>query len=371
MLDSVPEGDPARRDLAHPTADSDQVVVASRLAIAYVNVAHHQSEPRLLQLTVGDAGTPQQLAARDVEPDQVPRVIDQAHLIGLGIVHPNQTLGDAGPPDNFGLSLPAHLDLGMFPPVLGETLVVVSDAHLGYAPPAVEAALLEFLDAVPTFGDCLLVNGDLFEFWFAYRRVLPRRGFRVVAALGHLARRLPIIMVGGNHDRWGEPFWQQDLGIRFERERAEFAIGKRRVLALHGDGIAYGRPRSRVLHRLVSHPLASLIYRAIHPELAIPFVHYLAAHLGDHATEGAVVDHGVERQLAWATRTLRDHPSLGLVIAGHTHRPVLEEPAPGRQYLNPGAWFDGFRYAIATESDAQLRRFTPSGRLPLAPVDPR
>ena len=71
----------------------------------------------------------------------------------------------------------------MFPPVLGETLVVVSDAHLGYAPPSVEAALLEFLDAVPSLGDALLVNGDLFEFWFAYATALPRHAFRVAAAL--------------------------------------------------------------------------------------------------------------------------------------------------------------------------------------------
>ena len=63
--------------------------------------------------------------------------------------------------------------------VLGHTLVVVSDAHLGVTPPAVEAALLAFLDAVPTLGDCLLINGDLFDFWFAYSRVIPRRGFHV------------------------------------------------------------------------------------------------------------------------------------------------------------------------------------------------
>jgi len=43
---------------------------------------------------------------------------------------------------------------------------------------------------------------------------------------------------------------------------------------------------------------------------------------------------------------------------GHTHRAVVSDAGPGRQYLNPGAWFDGFRYAVATESGAELRRFT-------------
>jgi len=254
----------------------------------------------------------------------------------------------------------------MFRPVLGETLVVVSDAHLGFAPPDVETALLEFLDAVPSLGDCLLVNGDLFEFWFSYDRVIPRVGFRVAAALGALQRRLPVVMVGGNHDRWGRTFWQRDLGLTFAPDRAELELGGRRVLALHGDQIGYGRPRSRLLHRLVRTRLASAVYRAIHPELAVPLVHALAARLGDHATSGSVVEHSVDRQRTWAERALAEDPGLALVILGHSHRAVLEEPFPGRRYLNPGAWFDGFRYAVATAAGAELRQFTPS-----APLRPR
>ena len=74
---------------------------------------------------------------------------------------------------------------------------MVSDAHLGVAPAAVEEVLLEFLHACPTLGDCLLINGDLFDFWFTYSRVIPRRGFHVAAALASLRGRMPIVMVGG------------------------------------------------------------------------------------------------------------------------------------------------------------------------------
>jgi UDP-2,3-diacylglucosamine pyrophosphatase LpxH len=59
----------------------------------------------------------------------------------------------------------------------------------------------------------------------------------------------------------------------------------------------------------------------------------------------------------WAETRLARDPSLGLLVLGHTHRPALTEPAPGRRYLNPGAWFDGFRYAVATERVVELRRF--------------
>ncbi|HEU5168953.1 MAG TPA: UDP-2,3-diacylglucosamine diphosphatase [Gemmatimonadales bacterium] len=241
-----------------------------------------------------------------------------------------------------------------------EALVVFSDAHLGYAPPETETALLEFLDRVPEIGDALLVNGDLFEFWFAYEQVIPRGGFRVAAALGRLARRVPVAMVGGNHDRWGRPFWERELGVRFARDRLELAVGARRVIALHGDAVSYGRARSRALHGLVRLPVTSTLYRALHPELGVPLVRWLAGRLGDHALAGDTVDRGAALQREWAERLLAADPSVGLLILGHTHRAALTEPAPGRQYLNPGAWFDGFRYAVATGSGAELRQFTPS-----------
>ena len=256
----------------------------------------------------------------------------------------------------------------MFPPVLGETLVVVSDAHLGYAPPPVEAALLEFLDAVPSLGDALLVNGDLFEFWFAYAAALPRHAFRVAAALAALRRRIPVVMVGGNHDRWGLEFWERDLGIRWGRERLELDVGGRRGIAIHGDLMPHPRRRSRVLQRLVTTRAAAAVYRAIHPDVGFPLVHYLSARLGEHGLSGPSVEAAAARQRAWAEQLLAADPSLGLVVMGHTHRAALVETAPARHYVNPGAWFDEFRYAVVTARTAELRRFTPTAPPPPTPA---
>jgi UDP-2,3-diacylglucosamine hydrolase len=241
--------------------------------------------------------------------------------------------------------------------VLGNTLVVVSDAHLGVAPPATEEALLGFLDAVPSLGDCLLVNGDLFDFWFSYSRVIPRRGFHVAAALARLRRRLPIVMVGGNHDRWDSQFWERDLNLRFHPMRATFEIGRRKVVAIHGDGLTETRWQAKLIHRLIQHPATAAIYRILHPEIGFRIVDLLSPALGDHTHNEATLAMAAARQREWAEHLLAEEPSLGLVIMGHTHRAVVAETAPGKQYLNPGAWFDGFRYGIATESDAELKTF--------------
>ena len=241
--------------------------------------------------------------------------------------------------------------------VLGHSLVVVSDAHLGVAPPAAEEVLLEFLRACPNLGDCLLVNGDLFDFWFTYSRVIPRHGFHVAAALARLRDHMPIVMVGGNHDRWDSQFWERDLRLDFQPLRATFEIGGRRVLAIHGDGLTDSRWQAKMIHRVIQHPATAAIYRLLHPELGFRLVDFLSPALGDHTHDDATLTRAAERQRSWAESLLQDQPSLGLVIMGHTHRPIVADMGENRQYLNPGAWFDGFRYAVATESGAELCRF--------------
>lgn len=252
-----------------------------------------------------------------------------------------------------------RLEQPIFGAVLGHTLVIVSDAHLGVAPPRVEQALLEFLEAVPELGDCLLINGDLFDFWFSYSRVIPRRGFHVAAALARLRRQVPIVMVGGNHDRWGRNFWERDLGLSFNPHQATFCIGNRTVAAIHGDGLAEPRWRAKLIHRAIQHPATAAVYRVLHPDIGLRLVDLLSPVLGDHTIDEAKLAQAAARQREWAERHLRENGGVGLLVMGHTHRAVLEEPAVGRQYLNPGAWFDGFRYAVATESGAELCTFSP------------
>ncbi|MBA3892481.1 MAG: UDP-2,3-diacylglucosamine diphosphatase [Gemmatimonadales bacterium] len=259
----------------------------------------------------------------------------------------------------------------IFGPVLGQTLVVVSDAHLGVTAPAVEEALLAFLDAVPTLGDSLLVNGDLFDFWFSYAHVVPRRGFQVAAALARLARRLPVLMVGGNHDRWGGDFWSRDLGVRFDPRRLTFRLGRLGVAAIHGDGLTEPRRRAVLLHRLINHRLTSAVYRALHPDLGVKLVEILSPRLGDHSHDEARLEAAAAQQRAWAAELLAREPELGMVIMGHTHRAELWRTPTGGTYLNPGAWFQGLRYAVATEDGAELRQFTPAAPPRPAPAGPR
>ncbi len=234
---------------------------------------------------------------------------------------------------------------------------MVGDAHLGRGSPEVERTFLAFLETVPELGDGLLVTGDLFEFWFAWRRAVPRRGARVVARLAALRARLPILLLGGNHDRWGGDFWSRELDIEYAPQAARFTAGPRLGLALHGDGIAESHWSAGVLHRITSHRFTVGAVRLVHPDLACWAVDRLSGVLGDARRDPAAMQRAAARQRDYARQLFRQGPDIGLVVMSHTHVPAAEELEPGRWYLNPGAWCDGYRYAVVEERGARLAAF--------------
>jgi len=238
-------------------------------------------------------------------------------------------------------------------------VVVVADAHLGQAAPAVESAFHAFLLAVPDLGDALLINGDLFDFWFEYRAVVPRRHFVSVARLHDLRRRgIPISFVGGNHDRWGGDFFTKDLGIAFYGGEAELAVAGRRAFVAHGDGLTEQHWGAKLTHRVTRHPLTIRLFRALHPDRGFWLADKLSGRLADNTRDPAVLDRAARAQTQYAKDLLARRADLGLVILAHTHRAALEQLPDGRAYLNPGAWLDGYRYAVVTSDAVELRTFT-------------
>ena len=237
-------------------------------------------------------------------------------------------------------------------------VLVVADAHLGQVPPAVATSFHRFLDAVPDLGDALVINGDLFDFWFEYRSVIPRRHFATVAKLQAVrARGIPITFVGGNHDRWGGDFLIRDLGIAFHPEAAEVDLAGRRALVTHGDGLTEQHWSATVLHRVLRHGVTVRLFRALHPDVGFWIAHLLSRRLADNTRDRAVLDRAERAQAQYAEQLLQRRPDLALVILAHTHRPALAQLANGRAYVNPGAFLDGGRYAVVTKEHVELKAF--------------
>jgi UDP-2,3-diacylglucosamine hydrolase len=247
--------------------------------------------------------------------------------------------------------------LGAVPPPASRCLVV-ADAHLGQVPESVARAFHTFLDTVPQPGDELVVNGDLFDFWFEYGTVVPRRHLATVMKLAGLVQRgIPVTFLGGNHDRWGGDFLRRDMGIGYHSGAAELILAGRRALVVHGDGLTEQHWSGALLHWLLRQPLTIAVFRMLHPAIGFWIADRLSGTLADSTKDKAVLDRAEAAQAAYARALLEQRTDLSLVVMAHTHRPRLDHVADGRAYLNPGAFLDGGRYAVITPESVELRTF--------------
>ena len=238
--------------------------------------------------------------------------------------------------------------------------IIVADAHLGpRTDDPTSTAFQRFLADVPQQGSHLVINGDLFEFWFEYRTVVPRGVFPVLASLWDVIRRgVRVTVTGGNHDRWGGRVWKEQLGAEFHPRAAELDIAGWRAYVSHGDGDIEPELLAKLVHRVIGSPLTSMAFHALHPDVGYWLVgksrRILSRRRGDPSHPNNKAAHAQARS---ARALLEQRSDLDLVVFGHTHCARLEEISPKRWYLNPGAWENGFEYAIVTENGPELRRY--------------
>jgi UDP-2,3-diacylglucosamine hydrolase len=199
-----------------------------------------------------------------------------------------------------------------------------------------------------------VVNGDLFEFWFEWRTVIPRSSFRVLAALAELREAgTAIVMIAGNHDCWGGEVLRRDVGVDYRIGAWEGSLAGWRCRVEHGDGL---RPtedrRYRFLRSILRNSLAIRAFRWLHPDIGTAL-----ATRSSHASRTYTArDQG--RGLARiAANVLAEDPQLELIIYGHSHVPALSRTVSGGIYANAGSWLDEPTFLRVTPERIELRRW--------------
>jgi UDP-2,3-diacylglucosamine hydrolase len=237
--------------------------------------------------------------------------------------------------------------------VLPAPAYVISDAHLGFATRDVERSMLRFLKGLQGRAGSLVINGDLFEFWFEWRTVMPRVGFRILAALADLRDAgVPILMVAGNHDVWGGEILRSDVGVDFRVDPWEGTLAGWHTRIEHGDGLRGREDRGyRLLRRVLRNPLAIRAFRLLHPDLGSAL-----ANRSSHTSRTYQARDGGAGLRQVAADTLGSRPGLDLLIHGHSHVSELRRLGNG-VYANAGSWLDQPTFLLVTPDRIRLQRW--------------
>lgn len=225
--------------------------------------------------------------------------------------------------------------------------------HLGFATRDIERSLIRFLRHLHGRASSLVINGDLFEFWFEWKHVMPRGTFRVLAALADLRDSgVPVLMIAGNHDCWGGEILRDDVGVDYRLDAWQGSLGGWRARIEHGDGLRGAEDRGyRALRALIRHPVSKWLFRWVHPDIGSAI-----ASRTSHTSRTYQARDGGAGLRDSAAKRLGAQRDLELLIYGHSHVSELRRIG-NAVYANAGSWLDQPNFLRITPERIELRRW--------------
>ena len=244
------------------------------------------------------------------------------------------------------------------PLVTATPCYILSDCHVGAAPAETTEALLRFLRRLRGEPGELVLNGDILDFWFEWRRSVPSFALPVLGALSELrASGMPITWIAGNHDCWGGDVLRKTVGVTFQTAPLRTRLGGWDMLVEHGDGLRGDADRGYLrIKPILRHPWSVWAFKLVHPDWGTR----LALGTSEASRVHSAADDGVGLRTV-AFRRLAEPGGPSLVVYGHSHVAGLARAPGGGVYANPGGWGAVPRYLVVTPSRVELRELGASG----------
>lgn len=238
-----------------------------------------------------------------------------------------------------------------------------SDQHFGIpdreSSRAREARFTEWLDEIKEDAGAVFLLGDLFDFWFDYKKVVPRGFIRVLGKIAELRDRgIPIYFFVGNHDLWMSDYFETELGIPVYFSTKEFEFSGKRFLIGHGDGLGPGDKGYKRMKKVFSHPFSKWLYRWLHPDLGVRLAQYLSTKNKIISGQEDIRFLGEENEwlAQYAKRKLQEK-HYDYFIFGHRHLPMEIQVGANSKYINTGDWITHFTYAVFDGNEVRLLRY--------------
>ena len=239
-----------------------------------------------------------------------------------------------------------------------------SDIHLGAGGEAfaqqTERRFVRWLDDAAQDAEAIFLVGDVFDFWFEYRGVVPKGFVRTLGKLAELTDRgIRVVFFTGNHDMWVGDYLARECGVEIYTSPQQFRLNGKNVFIAHGDNMNIdGQPVLKFLNTVFrSRTLRWLFSWLLHPDWAMRFGHWWSgsnrkAKPIRHAFRGAE-----EPIVRFASDFLKEHPGIDLFVCGHIHCAEIVPLAGGSRIAFLGEWIDRPTYGKLDQNGFTLNSY--------------
>lgn len=244
----------------------------------------------------------------------------------------------------------------------GKRVYFLSDFHLGvpnHASSLVrEKRVVSFLNEIKRDAHEIFIVGDLFDFWFEYRKVVPKGFVRILGKLAELTDAgIPVHFFVGNHDMWMNGYFEKELNIPVYHQPKEFEFSGKKFLIGHGDGLGPGDHGYKFLKKVFRNPIAQFLFGIIPPAFGMALANYSSR--GSRAATGDSDDTFLGEEKEWLIQYCQEYlkqEHKDYFIFGHRHLPIDHVLSESSRYINLGDWIKYFSYAVFDGKELYLKK---------------
>jgi UDP-2,3-diacylglucosamine hydrolase len=244
-----------------------------------------------------------------------------------------------------------------------KNIYFVSDAHLGIPDYKRslerEKLLIRLLDVAKTDASEIFLLGDIFDFWFEYKRVVPKGHVRLLGKIAEITDSgIPVHYFTGNHDMWVFDYFSQELGVVMHRKPLERIFNDKLFYIAHGDGLGPGDYGYKFLKKVFSNPLSRRLFAFLHPAIGTSLALFLSkrSRLANGNKDEIFLGEDKERLIQHCKEMVKFKP-YNYFVFGHRHLPLDISINDNARYINLGEWVKTFSYAIFDGHDMEIKYF--------------
>jgi UDP-2,3-diacylglucosamine hydrolase len=239
----------------------------------------------------------------------------------------------------------------------------LSDFHLGAPDYATslerEKRVVQFLATAKTDADCIFIVGDLFDFWYEYRTVVPKGYVRILGALAAITDSgIPIYFFVGNHDMWMKGYFEKELNIPVYFEPKAFEFNNKKFLIGHGDGLGPGDHGYKFIKKIFRSKFCQGAFGILPPAIGVGLANYLSRR--SRATTGQTDEIFLGENNEWLISYCKEvlqQQKYDYFIFGHRHLPIDFTLAHNSRYINLGDWIRHNSYAVFDGMNLELKYY--------------
>lgn len=239
---------------------------------------------------------------------------------------------------------------------------LASDFHLG-APDRLislerERKIIRWFNSIQSDAAAIFLVGDIFDFWFEYRHVIPKGFIRFQGKVAELRDRgIPVVFFTGNHDLWMFDYFEKELGIPIHRKPESFLIGRHQVLIGHGDGLGPGDRTFKALKKLFKNNLAQWGFKWLHPTIGFYVAQKWSAKSRGWKDPEKEKFRGEKEWLFQHCQQLEQKQPHDYYIFGHRHVPLRMPINDHSTYINLGDWINYCSYLEIGQNEINSKIF--------------